>query len=581
MTVARLLDEIAGYWRVAADGDEFLKRLNDLHANYPRVFDAVEKRVFSQLITLVLLESRTDTSVEATAEWLKKLKQRALVEQCIADGKFSDANQAYLGCHKWWNSKDYVELVGKRKAKLQAIRQQEDEQRAAEKLKVRALVEAHRHAAEAEQEEAEAKRRKSASRQFDLLVFDLDDTLVKTTHLEDYRGRENVDNRDRSYIISLKEKAKCLHHLISEETLLEIKDTFPSVRLSVFTRAPRVYATTVLETCYPNVEWDSIVAFDDVKKTKPHPMGIWQAAESAGIEDSRRIAVVGDQKNDVLAAYQAGTFAILYTRAWGLKWKDSADRSDRYRAMELMPDAIVERPGEFIDLISKPWPWLPLLESCDQVTVHAHLKSRRSIDKRNHFNNLESTQDRKQWVEAFALGRYFTAHRRDATFDFSPRSDVHSFSLKILNAKDGEDYPDNWIACCAEYINTQAQSTLPFSEGIIVCPVPARPERPHRIERLVDRIAKAVGRKHGVRFSNDVLRFREGVVSNKTLKSEDRFRNIRDHLYVADTSAVYQQHVIVVDDVTTTGATFYYADRYLRRADASGVHCFSLAHAIS
>lgn len=581
MSVERSLRELASYWGVHLDDDAFLSRLNGLHAKYPRIFDAVEMRTFAGLTKLVPLEPGTGTMLEATTAWLKRLQARAVVENLIADAQFSDANSAYLKCYRWWSEYDFVALVAKKKAALKLADQAEAEKREAERRRVEGLVDARQREATAVSQEAEFRRIRNVSRHFDILVFDLDDTLLKSAHLEEFRGRENIGNDSLSYINKLKKEAKGLQHLISEETLLEIKDGFPDVHLGIFTRAPRAYAITILETCYPRVEWDSIVAFDDVARTKPDPMGIWQAARSVGVKELSRIAVIGDEKNDVLAAYQAGAFAILYTRAWGSDWKFSNNRADHYRAIEFMPDAIVDRPDQFIRIISEPWQWLPMLESCDVPGAYSKLKPHRAIDRRNHFNNLESTPSTKQWVEIFSLGRYFTAHKNASTYDFRLRGDKHSMTLAIVEAKDGGEYPDNWIERCADYISAKAEVALEFSERVIVCPVPARPERPRRIERLVDRIAKAIGSKNGIHFDNDVLRFREGIISNKTLNAEERFINIRDHLYVADNSSVGRKYVIVVDDITTTGATFYYADRYLRKAGADGVHCFSLAHAIS
>jgi len=44
---------------------------------------------------------------------------------------------------------------------------------------------------------------------------------------------------------------------------------------------------------------------------------------------------------------------------------------------------------------------------------------------------------------------------------------------------------------------------------------------------------------------------------------------------------VADQAILVLDDVVTSGATFFYADKYLRDAGAKSVHCLALAQTIS
>jgi predicted amidophosphoribosyltransferase len=57
--------------------------------------------------------------------------------------------------------------------------------------------------------------------------------------------------------------------------------------------------------------------------------------------------------------------------------------------------------------------------------------------------------------------------------------------------------------------------------------------------------------------------------------------NVRDNLLVSPERSLHGTDVVVIDDVVTSGATFYYADRYLREAGASRVHCIALAQTIS
>lgn len=59
---------------------------------------------------------------------------------------------------------------------------------------------------------------------------------------------------------------------------------------------------------------------------------------------------------------------------------------------------------------------------------------------------------------------------------------------------------------------------------------------------------------------------------------QDRLRNLKGSLGLAPAAAVSGRYVILIDDVTTTGATLSEARRALRAAGARGVIAFTLAH---
>ena len=141
-----------------------------------------------------------------------------------------------------------------------------------------------------------------------LCLFDLDNTLLRTSDLEGFRGRENVNNTSREYTRGLLREydRRDDRLLYTPEQLADLQDEFPDMRWGVFTRAPRHYAATLLEEAYPDVEWDIVVAFEDVQNTKPHPDGIYVAAKKFGITKGDQIVLVGDEKSDVVCAYRAG-----------------------------------------------------------------------------------------------------------------------------------------------------------------------------------------------------------------------------------------------------------------------------------
>ena len=86
-----------------------------------------------------------------------------------------------------------------------------------------------------------------------------------------------------------------------------------------------------------------------------------------------------------------------------------------------------------------------------------------------------------------------------------------------------------------------------------------------------------------MRFEPGLLRYKTGVKSNHgdSLNLTERFENIRMHLEIPDPSTARDSIVILIDDVTTTGATFYYAKKYLIAQGVEKVECISLTHTIS
>ena len=104
---------------------------------------------------------------------------------------------------------------------------------------------------------------------FDLCLFDLDDTLVRTEDLKEVReSGKNIDTVAYREKVSLAFDSRNSREVYKIGLLKKIRKEFPDLKLGIFTRAPRAYAETVLEKAYPGFNWDIIVAFEDVDKTR-------------------------------------------------------------------------------------------------------------------------------------------------------------------------------------------------------------------------------------------------------------------------------------------------------------------------
>lgn len=417
---------------------------------------------------------------------------------------------------------------------------------------------------------------------FELLLFDLDDTLIKSGHLERLRGTSNLDNQDASYVDIVRAEAKHLDRLISPDHLIQIRKEFPDLQMGVFTRAPKTYARTLLEVCFPKVRWDCIISYEDVPgRTKPRPDGVILAASKTGVSDMSRVAVVGDHKNDLLAAYQAGAHAVLFRAGWG----SEGYVRENYWALELMPDAIIGDPDDLPIFLARPSNFLPALEAWDAGISCDVTQTKMRVDWRKHFVNTCDETNGSKSVEIHAMGRYFP--RSSARYDFILREQHHRLTSWILKAKDGTPYPDAWVDCCAQYIvRFAANRNTRSGNHLVVCTIPSSPSSASRVgidrlEKFLGRISDRLGDDPRLLFDCGILKYVDGARPNKILNHSERLINVQRHLKVDKPYNVANQAILVLDDVVTSGATFFYADEYLRDAGAKSVHCLALAQTIS
>jgi phosphoglycolate phosphatase-like HAD superfamily hydrolase len=545
MALDSLLTDLARYWQLKVGTNEFRERLASLANRYPRVFDVVEERIFVQLFKHLKPAKSGQMTAADVSEWITELEPI-----------FLDAEEK--------------KKLAKREEPEPNIREiprtilRESAPRKPRPVAVEPVV-------------------KPA--QFDLLLLDLDGTLLNSVHLEQYRGVEHVGIQGKEYLDALAREARKVTQLIPEQQILQIIRLCPKLKLGVLTRSPRSYAETLLDICYPLVRWDCVVAYDDVQgKVKPHPSGVMLAMSMVGVNDFSRTALVGDGKDDILSALQAGTYAVLYRSGWGTGWKTDADKkrkADRYWALELVPDAIVDQSSRLVSLLTEPVQLLPSLESWDAMSSTDWNSASMRVDARNHFNNLESSDHVHNWVTTSTLGRYFASHQDQSRFDFRRKAHGHSLTAAILAAKDGAEYPQAWIACISKHIETVLNDKLWDDDSLIVCPIPARPGRQRRMERFIERIAEYMGARNRLTFDTQLLQYKAGVQSNKDLNQRARFINVRDNLEVNPATRPAGFDVMVIDDVVTSGATFFYAERYLRAVGANRVHCYALTQTIS
>ena len=408
---------------------------------------------------------------------------------------------------------------------------------------------------------------------FELCMFDLDDTLVRTEDLKDAREacKNSVDPvRLKAVRDGLAGKAD--RHIYSLDLLKQIRAKHPELKLGIFTRSPRSYTDTVLKWAYPGFAWDIVVAYEDVKSTKPNGEGLRLAMDKLDIDYLNRVVMVGDSDVDVRAAYNCGCVVALDKTAWPFKWP-----TDHWNAIGHLPDAVIDSPEKVLDVLAEPDKFLPELER--RLAEASKPAGGPRFDKINHFIPRTVSQDRAYPIHV--CGRSFAHYG-----SLSERRKWHELTASIEKHKEADEFPDEWIESIRSF--TSSHYGMRFfarrDAKVHVTVIPHRPGRRPRLESLLAQLEKSLAesplKKGVVEVVPDLLAYKDGVKSQhlEHLTAQERFINVRDHLFVNKPKRIAAgAMVLVLDDVCTTGASLIYATKYLEDAGAADVTCLALA----
>jgi len=115
----------------------------------------------------------------------------------------------------------------------------------------------------------------------------------------------------------------------------------------------------------------------------------------------------------------------------------------------------------------------------------------------------------------------------------------------------------------------------------LIVPVPLHPRRLRQrgFNQSVI-LAREIARRHGIAMEFRTLRRVVDTESQAGLKKEERRSNIRKAFGMSDPDRVSGKHVLLVDDVYTTGSTLGECARTLLKGGAESVGALTLARAI-
>lgn len=414
----------------------------------------------------------------------------------------------------------------------------------------------------------ESKLIDNASSDLKVCIFDLDNTLIKTDDLEKIRLEgKNLSNHN-DYIRRLTEQfhRQSSRLIISVNHLNSIRTSLPNVKICIFSNAPKIYVNHLLSLAYPTFAWDSIVAYEDVKRHKPNADGIQKIIRSFPGTQANHIVMIGDSSVDIQAAEHAGCCAILMQSGWDRKYKP-----DYWRSINRLPDIIVSNVNDLIGVLAKPNNFLPILEQIYTTKDLDNLND--NFIKVNKFSPMASD---KRPYPVHGCGRYIVYK---SNFKLN-----HILSKSILDNKNATEFPIEWLIAIRKFLELNYNlAGFSHDNRLLITSIPARPGRENRLFNLLMQLKKYlkdsnINVEH-IDFVN-LFKYKMGVKSNHAdrLKSEERFLNTTTHLELADSYHINNEDsILILDDVCTTGASFIAAIQLLERNKYFNNTCLAIA----
>ena len=169
------------------------------------------------------------------------------------------------------------------------------------------------------------------------------------------------------------------------------------------------------------------------------------------------------------------------------------------------------------------------------------------------------------------------------------RTTMHTDTTALLPFRDARvraciheaKFHDNERAC--SLLGAVLATHLSKFNDPIVIPIPLSSARQRaRGYNQVTQIIEAARTHMTVHIYDEILYKQIDTVPQTSLSKKERLTNVRDAFAVYDTTQAHKRihgrHVILIDDVTTTGATFAAAKAALLPHRPATVTCIALAH---
>lgn len=394
----------------------------------------------------------------------------------------------------------------------------------------------------------------------DALLFDLDNTLASTSKLEDVRLGQRKWEQISAEVLGSVKPYKPVSDLLGQ-----LKNK--GVLLGLVTNGPRRYCLPLLNHLGLFQLFDVVVAYDDVGPAgiKPSPVGIRMALKQLGHSATQRVLYFGDETSDMAAAYAAGVTPVL--GSWGSR-----------KPIDATP-ALVMSTTDVLDYIDNRQKYILVAE---RYAKDALQQRQSSINDDDLFYLGVDVEGRcvplRKEMTTLALGRYFT-QKSPVTAVLHDRHPL-SIDIERKSRENPFQIPPYWVELFSEVVTRLKKNGIPLD---LVTIVPSKVGGDDRLERLLDMVEAAVQTRGSCpyQFVPDVFKFAPDAKSLKTLNYEQRSVAIREFLHIKRSKLVAGKSVLVIDDVTTSGATMKRARELLTGAHADRVWGAVLAKSVS
>lgn len=169
-----------------------------------------------------------------------------------------------------------------------------------------------------------------------------------------------------------------------------------------------------------------------------------------------------------------------------------------------------------------------------------------------------------------------------------PLYDHHRSALKyddyskplILKFK---HYDQHHLTRCFSPWLISAMQGLPDQDFDLIVPVPLHYKRLlYRKYNQAALLAKSISKKTGIPWASDSLRRLKHTDTQGFKNASERRKNVKNAFIVPEHSRerISDRHILLIDDVYTTGATLNECTKALKAAGASKVSCVTLARAL-
>lgn len=184
-------------------------------------------------------------------------------------------------------------------------------------------------------------------------------------------------------------------------------------------------------------------------------------------------------------------------------------------------------------------------------------------------DHKESTRDRiypvpnspsaNHVVHVKSLGRYFPVRLLES-FD-------HFLTREIIKYKNGSALPESVISAITDFLLMEI-SRHPLSERVLITAIPDKNAKGRHIRLLksIEKLTTTTDPRITIKVTDDIFEWIGSPVNQHTLRRSKRFASVAQHLRLRQPEKCVGYHVIVLDDIVTTGATFWWAKALLREA---------------